>query len=147
MDVAPVVVEYAQPGILEVEGQLRVVVLKAAELHTCRRLDDGLSGAAQEHLHLLTVPRAKLLAGYHALDVFTVSEKDASFYGTKENAAVDAVINGDSCGVVKDIDVAVLTLLDDKLLTVQLAGQSTHCDVFESCQHVVLGVNLSKNKK
>ena len=142
MDVAPVIVEYAQPGILEVESQLRVVVLKAAKLHTRRRLNDGLSGTAQEDLHLFTVSCAKLLAGHHGLDVFTVSEKDTSFYRSKENATVDAVVDGDSCGVVEHVDVAVLTLLDDKLLTVQLARQSAHCDVFEPCQHVVLGVNL-----
>lgn len=96
MDVAPVVVEYAEPGVLEVEGQLGVEVLKAAELHPRRRLDDGLSGTAQENLHLFTVPCAKLLTGHHALDVLTVSEKHTAFDRSENNAAVDTVIDGDS---------------------------------------------------
>lgn len=96
MDVAPVVVKYAQPCVLKVEGQVRVVVLKAAELHPCGGFDDGLSGAAQEHVHLFTVPRAKLLTGNHALDVFAVSEKHTSLNRSEDNAAVDAVVDVDS---------------------------------------------------
>lgn len=145
VNVAPVVVEDAEAGVLEVEGQLWVVVLKTAELHTGRRLDDGLGGAAQENLHLLTVPRAKLLTGHHALDVFAVSEEHAALDGSENNAAVDAVIDGDRRRVVQHVDVAVLALLDDKLLPVEFAGQSAHGRIFESGQHVVFGINLGGN--
>ena len=48
--------------------------------------------------------------------------------------------------MVQHVDVAVLTLLDDKLLPVQLARQTAHRDIFEPCQHVVFGINLCKEK-
>lgn len=146
VDVAPVVVEYAQPCVLEVKGQLGVVVLKAAELHSRGGLDDGLGGAAQEHIHLFTVPRAELLTGHHALDVFAVSEKHTSLYRSEDNAAVDAVVDCDGGRVVQHVDVAVFTLLNDKLLAVQFSRQAAHSDVFESGQHVIFGVNLGINK-
>ncbi len=146
MDVAPVVVEYAEPGVLELEGQLGIVVLKAAELHTRRGLNDGLGGAAQEHLHLFTVPCAKLLTGHHALDVFTVSEKHTALDGPENNAAVDTVLDGDGRRVVQHVDVAVLALLDDKLLPVEFAGKTAHRDIFEPRQHVVFGIDLCKEK-
>lgn len=142
MDITPVVVENAKSSVLEVEGQVWVVVLEAAKLHTRRRLYDWLSGAAQEHIHLFTVPCAKLLTSHHALDVFTVSEKHTAFDGSQKNTAIDTVINGDSGCMVKHIDVAVFTLLDDKLLPVQFARKTTCSNIFEPCQHVVLGVNL-----
>lgn len=146
MDVAPVVVEYAEPSVLEVEGQLGVVVLKAAELHTRRGLDDGLSGAAQEDIHLFTVPGAKLLTGHHALDVFTVSEKHAALDRPENNAAIDTVIDGDGGRVVQHEDVAVLALLDDKLLPVQFPRHTAHRDIFEPRQHVVFGINLCRER-
>lgn len=146
VDVAPVVVEDAQPGVLEVEGQLGVEVLEAAELHPRGRLDDGLRGAAQEHLHLFTVPRAELLAGHHALDVFAVPEKHAALDGPQDDAAVDAVVDGDGRRVVEHVDVAVLTVLDDKLLAVQFAGQTAHGDIFEARQHVVFGIDLCREQ-
>lgn len=118
MDVAPVVVEYAQPRVLKVKGQFGVEVLKAAEFHSCGGLDDGLGGAAEEHVHLLTVPRAKLLTGHHTLDVFAVPEKDTSLNRSQHNAAVDAVVDGDGRRVIQHKDVAVLALLDDKLFPV-----------------------------
>lgn len=144
MDVAPVVVEDTQPGVLEVEAQVWVEVLKAAKLHPRRRLDDGLRGAAQEHIHLFAVPRAKLLTGHHAFDVLAVSEKHAALDGSQNNAAVDAVVDGDGRRVVKHVDVAVLALLDDKLLPIEFPRQTAHCHIFEPVQHVVFRVDLGR---
>lgn len=118
MNVTPIVVEDAESSVLKVERQFRVVVLEAGELHARRRLDDGLSGTAQEHIHLFTVPRSKLLTGHHTLDVLTVSEKHTAFDRSQHNATVDTVVDGDRRRVVKHKNVAVLALLDDKLLPV-----------------------------
>lgn len=126
MYVAPVVVEDAQPRVLEVEGQLGVIVLKTAKLHACRRLNDGLRGTAQKHIHFFAVPGAELLARHHTLNVRAVPEEDAAFDGAEHDAAVDAVVDGDRSRVVEHIDVAVLAFLDDELLTIQLPGQTTH---------------------
>lgn len=124
--VAPVVVEDAQPRVLEVEGQLRVIVLKTAKFHACWRLNDGLRGTAQKHIHLFAVPGAELLARHHALNVRAVPEEDAAFDGAEHNATVDAVVDGDRCRVVEHINVAILTFLDDELLTIQVPWQTTH---------------------
>lgn len=146
MDVAPVVVEDTQPGVLEVEAQVWVEVLKAAKLHPRRRLDDGLRGAAEEHIHLFAVPRTKLLTGHHALDVLAVSEKHAALDGSQNDAAVDAVVDGDGRRVVKHVDVAVLALLDDKLLPIEFPRQTAHCDIFQPVQHVVFRVDLGRGR-
>lgn len=147
VDVAPVIIKYAEPGVLEVESQVGVIVLKAAKLHACRRLNDGLSSTAQEHLHLLTVSCAKLLTGHHALDVLAVSEKHTALDRSQNNATVDTVVDGDGGRVVEHVDVAVLTVLDDKLLPVQFARQTAYCGIFDACHHVILRINLCKDKE
>lgn len=131
MDVAPVVVEDAEACVLEVEGQLGVVVLEAAELHPRGRLNDGLSGTTQEHLHLLTVPGPELLTGHHTLDILTVPEEHTALHWTHNDAAVSAVVDGDGGGVIQHEDLTVVTVLDDKLLSVQLAWQTAHRGVLQ----------------
>ncbi len=79
MNIAPVVVKDAEARIFKVESQLGVVVLVAAKLHSCWRLNDGLGGAAQKDVHFLAVSGAELLAGHHTLDIFAVSEEHAAF--------------------------------------------------------------------
>lgn len=147
MYVAPVVVEDAQPGVLEVEGQLGVIVLKTAKLHPCGRLDDGLRGTAQKHIHFLAVPGAELLTRHHALDVPAVPEEDAAFDGAEHHTAVDAVVDGDRSRVVEHIDVAVLTFLDDELLTVQFPGQTAHGGVLQTRQREVFRIDLQKEEE
>lgn len=142
VDVAPVVVEDAQPRVLKVEGQLGVIVLITPELHARRRLDDGLRGAAQKHVHFLAVPGAELLARHHALNVPAVPEEDAAFDGAEHDAAVDAVVDGDRSRVVEHVDVAVLAVLDDELLTVQFPGQTAHGGVLQTAQREVFRINL-----
>lgn len=94
MNIAPVVVKDAEACIFKVESQLRVVILEAAKLHACGRLDDGLGGAAQKDVHFLAVSGAELLAGHHTLDVFAVSEEHTAFNRTQHNAAVHTIVNG-----------------------------------------------------
>lgn len=129
------------------EGQLGVIVLKTAELHPCRRLDDGLRGAAQKHVHFLAVPGSKLLACHHALNVPAVSEEDAAFDGAEHHAAVDTVVDGDRGRVVKHKDVAVLAVLNDKLLTVQFPGQTSHGGVLQTRKREVFRIDLQDESR
>lgn len=142
MNIAPVVIENAKACIFKVESQIRVVVLKTAKLHARRRLDNGLGGAGQKDVHFLAVSGAELLAGHYAFDIFTVSEEYAAFDWTQHYAAVHTVVDGYSRRMVQYVDVAVLTLLNDKLLAIECAWQPANGFILEACQHEVFGINL-----
>lgn len=127
MDVAPVVVEDAQACIFELIAQLRVVILKATKLDARRRFNDGLRGTAEENVHLSAIPHSELLTSHATFAVYALAEKHAGLDRSQKYPAVGAVIYGDGGRVVKYIDVAVLTVFNDKLLASNFTRQPSHC--------------------
>mmetsp|Transcript_3873 Transcript_3873/g.7237 ORF Transcript_3873/g.7237 Transcript_3873/m.7237 type:complete len:231 (-) Transcript_3873:16-708(-) len=98
------------------------MVVDASEPQPLGALNDWASGAVQAEVAVLAVARPELSAEEHKLAVIAVSNEDAAFTRTNEDAAILAVVNGDGCVVIQHVEVAVLARIDDELLAVHRPG-------------------------
>ena len=104
-----------------------------------------MMGCVEQHRNtsaFLQSRGAELLARHHALHVRAVADEHAALDRPQDHSAAHAVVDRDGGRVVENVDVAVLAVLDDQLLAVQLAGQTAYRGVLGPFQDVVIWINL-----
>ena len=118
---------------------MRTVAPKSQSL---RRFDHRPRRAVQRYVYVLDVPRSELPAYEHALTVLAVPNEDGGLRRPDKDPTVLAVVDRHLSGMVQDVQVAILTRIDDELLTIDATGCFDVHAARQLHEHEVLRVEL-----
>mmetsp|Transcript_43988 Transcript_43988/g.138259 ORF Transcript_43988/g.138259 Transcript_43988/m.138259 type:complete len:326 (+) Transcript_43988:363-1340(+) len=142
VDAEPVTLVEGEARVLGVLGEVKVAQLPVVDLHVPARLDDGARRRMQVERHVLAVAQPHLLRGHLHDAVLQVPQEDARVAGPDEHVHVLAHVNIHGRGVVEEVHVAALAVLDDELLPLN-APRGAHDGLALEVPHdVVLGVEV-----
>mmetsp|Transcript_45545 Transcript_45545/g.118015 ORF Transcript_45545/g.118015 Transcript_45545/m.118015 type:complete len:271 (+) Transcript_45545:659-1471(+) len=140
VDVAPVVLQEVHLDGLEVAVQAAVGQIVTAKAHIGGALHNRARTAQHQGVAVVTVARPKLTADDGALAASAVADEVAPDNRADKYAAVDAIVDGDLRHGVKQVDVAVLTAVQHKLLAID-GPRLPDLDLpLQPHIHVVLGI-------